>query len=371
MRLASYNVENLFQRAKALNQDTWATGRPILEKFGAFNALLQKARYSKADQNKIVQYLIEFGLEKSDEGEFVLLRQNRGRLITRRQNGDLDVVASGRADWFGWLELKREVINERAMLNTGRVIRDVNADVIAVIEAEDRIVLQRFSENLLEAVQGRPYAHVMLIDGNDDRGIDVGLLCRDGFEIQQVTSHIDDRDADGRIFSRDCPEYLILTPTGNRLWVLVNHLKSKGFGAQSASNARRERQAKRIRKIADGLLDRGETFVAIVGDLNDTPQSSPLEPLLGQGSRFRDASTHPKFRVDESRPGTFGNCTANNKIDYLLLSPALFAQVADGEVFKKGVWGGTNGDFWEVYPEMERAIHAASDHAAIWVDITV
>ena len=371
MRLASYNVENLFQRAKALNQDTWAAGRPILEKYAQFNVLLNKSTYSASDKTKIVQFLMDFGLERDDESEFVLLRQNRGRLVRRPRTGGIEVVATGRADWLGWLELKREPVNERAMLNTGQVIRDVNADVLAVVEAEDRIALERFSENVLLAVNGTPYAHVMLIDGNDDRGIDVGLLCRDGFSIRQVTSHIDDTDAVGEIFSRDCPEYLVLTPSGNRLWVLVNHLKSKGFGSQSSSNAKRERQAHRVRKIADDLLDAGETFVAIVGDFNDTPNSEPLEPLLSQNSRFRDAVTHPQFRVDTARPGTYGNCTASNKIDYLLLSPELFARVQDGEVFKKGVWGGTNGDFWEIYPEMERSIHAASDHAAIWAEIDV
>ena len=29
MRLAAYNVENLFDRAKALNLGTWEEGRPV------------------------------------------------------------------------------------------------------------------------------------------------------------------------------------------------------------------------------------------------------------------------------------------------------------------------------------------------------
>jgi exonuclease III len=53
----------------------------------------------------------------------------------------------------------------------------------------------------------------------------------------------------------------------------------------------------------------------------------------------------------------------SNKIDYLLLSPALFDRVKGGGIFRKGVWGGTN------YEEMTKAVHAASDHAAIWADI--
>ncbi len=42
----------------------------------------------------------------------------------------------------------------------------------------------------------------MLIDGNDERGIDVGLMTRDGRQITRIRSHVDDTDK-GVIFSRD------------------------------------------------------------------------------------------------------------------------------------------------------------------------
>jgi hypothetical protein len=71
----------------------------------------------------------------------------------------------------------------------------------------------------------------MLIDGNDDRGIDLGIMTRQWFEIESIVSHVDDPDEnneDERLFSRDCPEYKIKTPAGNTLLVLINHFKSKG-----------------------------------------------------------------------------------------------------------------------------------------------
>ncbi len=110
------------------------------------------------------------------------------------------------------------------------VIRDVGADIVGVVEAENRIVLDKFSGQLLKKVGGQPYPHVMVIDGNDDRGIDVGLMTRVGFELISIRSHVDDTDALGEVFSRDCPEFLVTTPTGARLVVLVNHFKSKGYG---------------------------------------------------------------------------------------------------------------------------------------------
>jgi endonuclease/exonuclease/phosphatase family metal-dependent hydrolase len=369
MRLASYNVENLFERAKALNRDTWSEGRPVLEAFSALNTLLCKENYSNADKTKIVALLEQLGLSKSDAGPFVLLRQNKGKLLKRPKTGGLQIVANGRDEWIGWIELKKEPVNERAAQNTGQVIRDLNADVLAVIEAEDRTALRRFGNAVLEGVGGQVYKHVMLIDGNDERGIDVGLCTRAAFPIQSIRSHVEDEDAKGVIFSRDCPEYCLETPGGEHLWVLVNHLKSKGFGVASESNARRTRQAKRVRALYENLIAVGETLVAVVGDFNDTPDSEPLHPLLS--SSLRDISTHPNFDdgAGGARPGTYGNGTASNKIDYVLLSPVLFSRASGGGIFRRGVWGGTQGTLWEHYPEMERAEHAASDHAAIWADI--
>ena len=113
--------------------------------------------------------------------------------------------------------------------NTARVLRDVDADLVVVVEAEDRISLCRFNEQVLEGIGGRPYDHIMLIDGNDERGIDVGLLTRSGVAIESVRSHVDDRIGNETIFSRDCPEYFLKLASGERLTVLANHQKARAL----------------------------------------------------------------------------------------------------------------------------------------------
>lgn len=107
-------------------------------------------------------------------------------------------------------------------------------------------------------------------------------------------------------------------------------------------------------------------FVAVVGDLNDTPDGEPLLPLLDR-TDLVDVVEHPTFTPDPNgRPGTFGNGTASQKIDYVLLSPALFDRVTGGLIIRKGVWGGT---LFPHYDTMTAAEHAASDHAALYADI--
>ncbi|MDP3474729.1 endonuclease/exonuclease/phosphatase family protein [Hydrogenophaga sp.] len=368
MRLAVYNVENLFDRAKAMNLDSWAEGRPVLERFAALSALLGQVSYSAADKAEIARLVIELGMEKTDTGPFVLLRRNRGGLLKRPQAGGVEILADGRVDWVGSLELRDEPINEHAMRNTARVISDLEADVLGVVEAESRPVLSAFNREILPAVGGKPFRHVMLIDGNDERGIDVGLMTRAGYPIGPMRSHVDDRTAENStIFSRDCPEFEVTTPSGARLIVLVNHLKSKGFGSQATSDRKRRTQAQRIAEIYQGLIANGLENVAVIGDLNDTPASEPLKPLVG-GTSLKDVSQHPAFD-DGGFPGTYGASSAGNKIDYILLSPALFAWAKAGGVFRKGMWPGVRPKKWDSYAELKRPEDAASDHAALWIDL--
>jgi hypothetical protein len=47
MRIASFNVESLFNRAKALSLPTWANGRKILEDYANVNKLLNEPVYTR------------------------------------------------------------------------------------------------------------------------------------------------------------------------------------------------------------------------------------------------------------------------------------------------------------------------------------
>jgi endonuclease/exonuclease/phosphatase family metal-dependent hydrolase len=368
MRIASFNVENLFSRAIAMNFESISQGKQILDDYSKLNGLLLKANYTQTVKEDILKTLTSLGLSKKDESDYVILRQNRSKLLKRSRSGEMpEVIADGRTDWVGWLELKTEAVNELATRMTAKVIKDVGADILAVVEAEDRIALVRFNNQLLKPLNG-DYSEIMLIDGNDERGIDVGLMTKNSLHITSMTSHINDRRDEETIFSRDCPEYTVAIDNSTSILVLVNHFKSKGYGSQASSDARRLLQAQRVREIYDQRRSEGIELIAIVGDLNDTPESKPMEPLLGNDSELRDISVHPEF-VSDGRSGTYGNGTDKDKIDYLLLSPKLFEKVTAGGVFRKGVWGGTKGTLFPHYPEMTQAADGASDHAAIWADL--
>jgi len=373
MRLASYNLENLFDRAKVLATGNWAVGRALLEAYTDLTKLLQQQSYSAVDKQEILRLLGVLGLTASDDAPLFRLRQNRGRLLRRSRDGTVTVVADGRGAWIGWLELKRETVTDLAVRHTAQVVHDLDPDVLGVVEAEDRWALRHFNADQLAPLGGRIFGHIMLIDGNDERGIDVGLLTRGDLPIARMTSHVDDADLGGPIFSRDCPEFEVALPGGATLVVLVNHLKSKGYGGAEATR-RRKRQAQRVREIYEQRRAEGVELIAILGDLNDTPDSDPLSPLLGAGgtgvaatpSDLRDVSAFPEF-ADGGWPGTFGTASKGNKIDYILCSPAIFGAITAAGVHRAGVW--TASGRWPMYPTLEREQDAASDHAAVWVDV--
>jgi hypothetical protein len=263
MRIAAFNVENLFSRVRAMNLEDWSEGKPILTEYSRLNNLLMEPEYT-TKKSAILESLDRLGLLESDNSHYAILRQNHGKLLKRPRDGSPEIVAEGRGDWIGWVELKTESVNEIAMQMTARVIQYVNADILAVVEAENRIALGHFNEQLLKPIKAN-YKETMLIDGNDERGIDVGILTKPGFQIESMVSHINDMQGEFPIFSRDCPEFTIRVGDTNLL-VMVNHFKSKGFGSQAASNAKRRAQAQRVREIYDQRRSEGIELILIAGD---------------------------------------------------------------------------------------------------------
>ncbi len=388
MRLASFNVENLFARAKALDTATWSEGGPVLMAYTTFNTLAAQSEYSEQDKHNMLAALLTLrvlvttraGVRPNPQPfqAWALLRENRGDFLVAPANAEPRIVATGRADWSGWVELVTEPVDEVAIRMTARVITDVGADVLCMVEAENRPALVQFNTELLD----NRYPHGMLIDGNDPRGINVGLYAAAGLDIMWMRSHVDDPDPSrpGRpLFSRDCPVYRLSLPSGNEMFVLPNHLKSQSFSSGNPDPLR-TRQANRVRAIYEGLRAEGAVNIAIVGDFNKGPDRNDpthhptLEALLDPGTPLVSVYDLPGFDVGP-RPGTFQSCSLGNRLDYILLSPELAATATTGGVFRQGLWGNPKNknppSDWPIYDEITSSRHAASDHAAVYVDLDI
>lgn len=356
-RLATFNCENLFSRAKVLNLRSNEKISNLLNRIAELEALLEKETYSPADQRAIL------ALEK-ELSFYIEITEDRGKLFSGR--GDTrKVVAKGCGDWDGAISFRRASFIDRQRENTAKVIKTVNADVQALIEIEDRPTIDAFNSQLL----GIGFAYNMLIDGFDPRGIDVGLLTK--LPILNVKTHIFDKDAGGRIFSRDCLEVELQLKKGTSLHLLINHFKSQGFGVAADNDAKRERQTKAVASIIKARFDLSQDLVAVLGDFNDSRNRPPntLRPLLGMKG-LTDV-LELQF-ADETDRWTY-HYKKNEQIDFILVSDALKQAFKAAGVERRGMAdlasNTTSGE--TPFPNVTGPADSASDHAAVWADFKV
>lgn len=362
LRVASFNVENLFARAKVLNFRNTADGTAILKKIAAFQGLLEKTTYTPAIKTKIkTQY--------NALKDYIEVREDRGKLFKRQGWAVVGVhpKTNGAADWDGAIEFKQERFSEMARENTARVIKDVKADVACIVEADNRPVLNDFDGHLLND----RYPFNMLVDGNDNRGIDVGVLSK--HPVGRVTTHIFDKHGRSRIFSRDCLEVEVLLPDGRTLHVLCNHFKSK-LNNDTTADDRRKLQAATVAKIL-GKYNLQTDLVVVAGDFNDTPVRPVLRPLLDV-PHLHDV-LELQFPADPKKRWTYF-FNGFDQIDYVLVSRPLKDAFVKAGVERRGIFGlkqltenATGVDPEESYDTVTGPTNAASDHGAVWAEFSI
>lgn len=352
-RIASFNVENLFSRAKVLNLADHAETDRLLRQIAQLKTLLAKPTYTAADKTAIKTLL-------GDLKAYIEVRQDRGKLVNTKG----DITAAGAGDWDGVIEFKRADIAEMARVATADVLKSLKADVVCVVEAESRGMLQHFNS---QAMGTKKFPRVLLIDGNDERGIDVGVYTK--LELGRIQTHVYDRDAKGEVFSRDCLEVeLLKLPNGKPLHILCNHLKSQGYGPQAANDAKRKRQAVRLAEIL-AKYDLTKDFVVVAGDMNDTPDSDALKPLLGVPNVHDILDL--QFGADASKRWTYRYKGKGNQIDFLLVSKPLRDAFKQAGVERRGIWGIKKVTGEDGFASVTSKTTAASDHGAVWAEFSL
>jgi len=177
----------------------------------------------------------------------------------------------------GKLAAERALIAER--------IKRMDLDVLAVQEVEDIDTLRQFVRDDLDGL----YPNVVLVEGNDPRLIDIGLLSK--LPLGGVTSwqHVPDPLNPAQpVFSRDLLQVEVLSRSRRErlLTVFNNHLKSHyvPFNApdpdaeEKRANDLRTRQCETAASIIAAEMRPNSRFV-VLGDMNDAPDSPFLEPL--------------------------------------------------------------------------------------------
>lgn len=359
MRIATFNTENLFSRAKVLNFRDNKEGDKILKKVAELQAELANKVYNKAKILKLYK----------DLKEYIEISEERGKLFKRQLFAIKGVAANGVDDWDGTIKFKREKFSDTTRLNTAKVIKALNADVQCLIEVENRDTIHNFNVDLLGSIK---FPYNILIDGNDTRGIDVGVLSR--YPIKKICTHIFDKEkpaSKSYIFSRDCLELELEIAKNKSLFILCNHFKSKGYSAsQTTANARRKLQAKKVKEILKSNYNLKTDMVVVLGDFNDTPDSKPLKDLFGTADLFDVLKL--KFGTDINKTYTYFY-NGKTHIDFILVSKPLKDAFTDAGVERRGMFGlnELSNGAEKRFDSITAPSNAASDHAAVWADFNI
>lgn len=197
----------------------------------------------------------------------------------------------------------------------------MDVDVLAVQEVENIDILKDFNRQHLNNL----YPHRILIEGNDPRFIDVGLLSK--LPVGAVSSFqtaVHPNRTDQTVFGRDLLEVEIYNDNRTRMLFTLynNHLKShfgdddNGGQGRIDNDTRRQQQAEMIAAIV-GQRMRSNSRYIITGDMNDPPNSGPLQPMLtidgnpmfnalSDPTETRPPKTKPAAPTRLQRPGPTG-----------------------------------------------------------------
>lgn len=209
----------------------------------------------------------------------------------------------------------------------GKVLSDIDADIVALQEVENRGVL----EGLVDRYLPDKGYQVVLIEGNDRRGIDVAVLSK--LPVDSATSyrhHVFTTSAGEKVsFSRDVLRVVVDLPDAGKASVYVVHLKSRSGGEEAARKRRAE--AAELRRIVTENMKEGD-LVFIAGDLNDDVASGTPAIIAGdKGPKgFWIVPARSAKGSDITWHGRFKSRWPPIRFDYIFVSPALKNAYVDG-----------------------------------------
>jgi endonuclease/exonuclease/phosphatase family metal-dependent hydrolase len=254
-----------------------------------------------------------------------------------------------------WQKLSRAVVPNKALLKTlwlADSLLTIDADIVGVNEVGGLESLSNFAKFFL---QDRYTAH--LIEGNSDRGIDIGFLVKKDFKLgtelrshknrplgflypheEQSNAYYADRQPEKVIrthyFSRDCAELRLQREgdTKPRLIVLLLHLKSKldPDGIDPEGRNRRAAELRTACEIYRELRTGADAGVPLIvmGDFNGNARRQSLAEEFAELKKTDLESLTDILAFDDVRAATQIQFNRSGQIqylqiDYIFISPEL------------------------------------------------
>jgi len=208
MKIATFNIQNLFHRDKSMVDSQ--VGNIVINWLDEMEHLMDKHTKTASDLDMIKDLSFLLGFEKISNISYAITRRRIEAMFFRAINSTGESKANSLTDLSGWVTLQTIAVKRIATLNKARVIAEVNADVLVLQEVEDRNSLFDFNNQFLPKFNGVPYRELLVLQGNDGRGQELGMLTKNGFQIQEVRTYSNELDDSGNlVFDKNLVKCLI------------------------------------------------------------------------------------------------------------------------------------------------------------------
>ncbi|MCR9228788.1 MAG: endonuclease/exonuclease/phosphatase family protein [Flavobacteriaceae bacterium] len=367
MKIASYNIQNLFHRHKSFRDHSLSHN--VKQWVAELDDLIMRADKSPNDLDRVRELSFLLGFDQVNMHQYGTLRTRNGELYLKQGVQGRESKAGNNDLWNGWLALQTVPVPVRAQQHKAKTILEIGPDILLLQEVEDAASLVEFHGRVLKSPDALTEPEIHVFEGNEAKGRNLGVLLRNGYRLQGFVTHRYVRSAKGRLlFPLDCQEYHIASASGERVVFLLAQFSK-------ASEQDRREQSQTLAHIYKGLQERGHQNIVVCGTFYEPSFSDTLSPLLRE-TDLHSASRHPEFIADKDLDGHahYHSMTAYRKgvnlkqQDYLLVSPSLWERTIGAGLHRKGIWPGNQGK-WPVYPTMQKAGHAASEHPLIWMEV--
>ena len=206
-------------------------------------------------------------------------------------------------------------------------LRKMDADVIGVVEVENAHVLKAMVQEMLPDMG---YDYIDVGPSNDGRGIKLGVISR--LPILRTASYRHqtwkvEGYPEPKSMSRDLYHVTLDTGAAQPLELMGVHFKSKrdSVGDPQSQRRRNAEAAFTARIIQQQIEADPKAWIALVGDVNDTPDSQPVASLLDDAALV---DVHTDLAANQRI--TYLREPYRSTIDYIFASPALAKRLKPG-----------------------------------------
>jgi len=188
---------------------------------------------------------------------------------------------------------------EKKLKDISRIIESVSTEelpgIIGFAELENEKVLLDLRDQ--KRLKQEKY-EVLLIDGNDPRGIDCGMLYRpDMFELKS-REMLPVKDLSGDNYPlRGILHIIGKGPDNKDLHIYINHWKSR-YGGVKETEEYRIFSAIALRRELDRLLESdSNSRIIIMGDFNDEPTNHSIYQILQAGNKRKNIRLNDTYNL--------------------------------------------------------------------------